>query len=251
MGRFEGGSAFVVGGAAGLGLGIARALAEAGVRVAISDINAEHLAHAGDLVRSTGAPVHLVRHDVRDRDRWVDAVDEAEAAIGPIQLLCAAAELASPLTAARASWADWDLVTGINLGGAVNAIATVVPRLRQRGEGGRILLTTSLAGVGAGAGGTLHATGKAAVVALAQCLRQDLAADGITVGLVATAGAVDRPEGEWLELGRRVVQGAREGEAFVVEDRSVGRLVRARRVALLAAVPDGSPTSDGSSPTAR
>ena len=76
--------AFITGGASGIGLGIADALAARGLAVTLADIDAEALA---EVVAARGPAFRGVVLDTRDREGWISARDEAEAASGPVDVL--------------------------------------------------------------------------------------------------------------------------------------------------------------------
>jgi NAD(P)-dependent dehydrogenase (short-subunit alcohol dehydrogenase family) len=81
---------------------------------------------------------------------------------------------------AEASYADWDFGLAVNLGGVVNGLQTFVPRIRAGGNGGHVVNTASLAGlVPMPSFMAIYATAKAAVIALTESIRDDLARDGI------------------------------------------------------------------------
>src|SRR5215467_13062055 len=87
MRNLPGKTAFVTGGASGIGLGIARALLRAGMNVVIADIRDDHLEAAK---AELGAPERLlaIRLDVTDRAAFARAADAAEARFGKIHVLC-------------------------------------------------------------------------------------------------------------------------------------------------------------------
>src|SRR5262249_52135729 len=87
MDRIDGKTAFITGAAHGIGLGIARALAKAGAKMAIVDIDEKGLAAA----KSELSPITSVETfvlDVRDRDAYARIADETEARLGPVSILC-------------------------------------------------------------------------------------------------------------------------------------------------------------------
>jgi len=145
MQNLAGKTAFVTGGASGIGLGIAKALAGAGMNVVIADIRDDHLAKAG---AELGNPMRMLalRLDVTDRQDFARAADAAEARFGKIHLLCNNAGVAVVGPTALATYADWDWVMGVNLGGTINGIVTILPRIRRHGEGGHIVNTASMSG---------------------------------------------------------------------------------------------------------
>src|SRR4051794_21458557 len=102
-------SAFITGGAQGIGLGIARALAREGVRLAIADINEAALAAArAELSSITDTESYVL--DVRDRSRFADAADQAEERLGPVSLLFNNAGVAGAVSPAEMAYEMWDWV---------------------------------------------------------------------------------------------------------------------------------------------
>ena len=188
--------AFITGGASGIGFGIARVLVANGAKVVLADMRQDHLDHASGYFaeRQEARNVHAIRLDVTDRAAMAAAADEAEARFGGTDILVsnAGVGLEGPLD--QATYADWDFGLGVNLGGVVNGIQTFVPRMRARGTGGHVVNTASLAGmVVMPSFMAIYATGKAAVIALSESIRDGLAADGIGVSvlwLLTSSGAL-------------------------------------------------------------
>lgn len=178
MQNIEGKTAFVTGGASGIGLGIAKALLGAGMNVVVADIRDDHLAEAA---AELAAPerVLTLKLDVTDRAAFADAADAAEARFGNIHILCNNAGVAVVGPTALATYADWDWVMGVNLGGTINGIVTLLPRIRRHGEGGHIVNTASMSGLVPVGGTTIYSTGKAAVIAMIECMRPELESEGI------------------------------------------------------------------------
>src|SRR5437016_1447959 len=128
-------TAFITGGAQGIGLGIARALAGRGVKLALADINAEALdAARNELSDITAVETRVL--DVRDREAYAAVADEVESALGPVSLLFNNAGVASHVHVKRMTYEHWDWALGVNLDGVVNGIQTFVPRMCARKEGG-------------------------------------------------------------------------------------------------------------------
>ncbi len=179
--------AFVTGGASGIGLGIVEAFLGAGMRVAVGDLRQDHLDSALAHVGSRGLKdrVHGVLVDVSDRAAVARAADETERRFGKVHVVVnnAGVGIEGPLR--RATYDDWDFGLGVNLGGVVNGIQTFVPRIRAHGEGGHVVNTASLAGlVYMPSFMAIYATSKAAVIALSECIRDDLAPDRIGVSVL-------------------------------------------------------------------
>jgi len=178
MQNLPGKTAFVTGGASGIGLGIAKALLGAGMNVVIADIREDHLAQAS---AELGAPerVLALKLDVTDRAAYARAADAAEARFGKIHLLCNNAGVAVVGPTELATFADWDWVLGVNLGGVVNGIVTLLPRILKHGEGGHIVNTSSMSGLVPHGGATIYGTSKGAVLSMMECMRPELESRGI------------------------------------------------------------------------
>ena len=101
--RLDGRLALVTGSSAGIGLALARALAQAGAAVVLNGRNSEALERAGTLLRDEGLSVHTRAFDVTQRDAVDAAVDAIERELGPIEILVNNAGLQR-----RAPFADFD-----------------------------------------------------------------------------------------------------------------------------------------------
>jgi len=269
----KGRTAFITGGANGIGLGIARAFAAAGAKLALADLDADALGKAkAELSKITG--VDIVVLDVRDRDGFARAADRAEAALGPVSLLFNNAGVAGGAPPLKMTYDLWDWGMGINLGGVINGVQTFLPRMAERGGGGQIVNTASGAGLVEAGSGVLYHTAKFAVVGMTEALRAELAPLGIgcTVlcpGPVATdiiarthqlqprrdqplapgpereaAEARIRQMATWLArgvqpdaVGQMVLQAVLENRLYIHTDRVVYAAIEARTKALLDAMP--------------
>jgi NAD(P)-dependent dehydrogenase (short-subunit alcohol dehydrogenase family) len=177
-------NAFVTGGASGIGLALSQALAEAGANVAIADVNPARLDEATTMIGNMGVRVCGIHLDVTDREAYARAADAAERAIGPIHLLCNNAGVGFLGPIKHASYADWDWVLGVNLGGTVNGVQTILPRILAHGEGGHIVSTASAAGLFGSTFAGIYVAAKMAVVGFMEVLRDELASDGIGVSVL-------------------------------------------------------------------
>ncbi len=177
----EGKVAFITGGGSGVGLGMARAFIDAGMKVAIADLRADHLEEAAAVL---GGGVHAIQLDVTDREAFARAADETERALGNVHVLCMNAGINLFNDIADATYQDWDWVLGVNLGGVVNGVVTFVPRIKAHGEGGHVVTTASMAAFVAGPGAGIYTTAKFAVHGLSDALRWSLLPHGIGVSMV-------------------------------------------------------------------
>jgi NAD(P)-dependent dehydrogenase (short-subunit alcohol dehydrogenase family) len=185
--EFAGRTAFVTGGANGVGIGIVRNLLEAGAKVAIADIRQDSIDRA--LATLDNREVMGVELDVRSREGFAAVADDVEARFGPVSLVFnnAGVNLFQPIE--DSSYDDWDWVLGVNLGGVINGVMTFAPRMKARalsGEvnGGHITNTASMASfIGSGTPG-IYNTSKFAVRGLSYSLRHSMYQYGIGVSCV-------------------------------------------------------------------
>jgi len=173
MDRVDGKTAFITGGARGIGLGIARAFARSGAKLALADIDQASLVTAKSELSDLTA-VETFKLDVRDRSAYARVADETESRLGPVSILCNNAGVAGDQHVTRLTYEYWDWVVGINLHGVINGIQTFLPRMLNRGGGGHIVNTASGAGLAATSSGLLYTTSKFAVVGLSESLRNAL-----------------------------------------------------------------------------
>jgi NAD(P)-dependent dehydrogenase (short-subunit alcohol dehydrogenase family) len=178
MQNLAGKTAFITGGASGIGLGIAKALLGAGMNVVIADIRDDHLSEA-QAELGTPERVLALKLDVTDRAAFARAADAAEQRFARVHVLCNNAGVAVVGPTALATYADWDWVMGVNLGGTINGIVTFLPRMLRHGEGGHIVNTASMSGLVPHPGATIYAASKGASVHLMECMRGELEPQGI------------------------------------------------------------------------
>ena len=189
MEKIDGRTAFVTGGAQGIGLGIARALAREGVKVALADVDARALDTARAEL-SVLTPTEAFVLDVRDRDAFVRIADETERRLGPVSLLFNNAGVTGEGPVTSATYEMWDWVLGVNLMGVVNGVQTFVPRMIDRGGDGYVVNTASGAGLVVVGAGVMYTTSKFAVVGLSEALHNELARSRIGVSVLCP-GYVD------------------------------------------------------------
>jgi NAD(P)-dependent dehydrogenase (short-subunit alcohol dehydrogenase family) len=272
MRNLAGKIAFITGGASGIGLGMAKSFVQAGMKVVVSDIRQDRLdeASAGFKQRGEEKSVHLLKLDVTDREAFAGAADETERVFGKVHILCSNAGVGVIGPIKLAKYGDWDFVLSVMLGGAVNAIQTFLPRILKHGEGGHIIVTSSMGGVLPLSESVIYSTAKAALVTLCEALRGSLDEDNIGVsafcpGPVSTniretgrlrpekyrkdSGYAElerdleqRPNSPyWMsieECGERVLRGIRRNDLYIFTHREFKEGVAERMEAMLAAFPD-------------
>lgn len=178
-------TAFITGGASGIGLGMARAFVGQGMKVVIADIWQEHIDQALALFEALGQRdrVDAIRLDVSDRAAFAEAAETFDRRFGKLHVLCTNAGLGAGGRVRDTSYQDWDWALGVTLGGTVNGLVNFVPRMIAHGEGGHVVVTASMAGVlqPIMKGGITYATAKAAQIGLVEMARYDLAEDNIGI----------------------------------------------------------------------
>jgi NAD(P)-dependent dehydrogenase (short-subunit alcohol dehydrogenase family) len=177
--------AFVSGGSSGIGLGVVKVLAAAGMKVAFTYRQAAHRDEALDYFRRhSGQRVHAIPLDVTDRPGFAAAADEAEQVLGgPVQVLINNAGVGVHGLMELATYADWDWVMGVNVGGVINGVKTFLPRMLVSGLPGHIVNVSSIGGIAALGSVGLYATSKFAVVGLTEALRTDMVGRPIGVSV--------------------------------------------------------------------
>ncbi len=175
--------AFVTGAASGIGLGIAEALAQAGVKVMMADIEQDALDREVARLAATNADVAGVRADVSLKDELQRAADATIERFGKVHILVNNAGVGGGGTYGEWSDASWDWVIGVNLMSVVWGIEIFGPLMESHGEGGQIVSTASMAGLVAAVAPGYNVT-KYGVVALSEGLRPTLATKGIGVSVL-------------------------------------------------------------------
>src|ERR1700742_2195379 len=138
--------AVVTGAASGIGLALAEAAAEAGLRVVLPDIAAAPLEAAAARLRGTGATVRTVVADV-GRAEDIERVAAVAFELGSVQLVCSNAGIVPFGRAWEVSAADWERVMSVNFMATVRLVRVFVPRLIKTGDPAWLLITGSMASV--------------------------------------------------------------------------------------------------------
>lgn len=265
--------AFITGGASGIGLGIAHAFVDAGMKVVLADLRQDHIDAATEAFARQGQAehVHAIRLDVTDRAAMSAAADVTQRRFGKLHVLVNNAGVGVEGPFKEATYADWDFALAVNLGGVVNGLQTFLPRLRAHGEGGHIVNTASLAGlVTMPANFALYASAKAAVIALSESIRNELEQDNIGVSVLcpgpvksnihelnknrpahfsvstafeAAAEALSqRPRSDlWMDpsaVGAMVLEATRSNDLYIITHGEWRPMVMARTDTILAAMPE-------------
>jgi len=184
MRELTGKTAFVTGGASGIGLALGRAFAEAGMKVMLADIETDVLSAAVNSLHNVGPDVRGVACDVTDPGSVERAANASYEAFGRVHVVCNNAGVAAGGGIDDISIENWRWVLDVNLMGVLYGIRTFLPHIRAHGEGGHFVNTASMAGMVSGLGFSPYSASKFAVVAMSEGLAMHLRPLGIGVSVL-------------------------------------------------------------------
>jgi NADP-dependent 3-hydroxy acid dehydrogenase YdfG len=237
--------------------------------VVLADLRRDHIDAALEHFAGSDA-VHAIELDVCDRDAFADAVAQSQRMVGNVHLLVnnAGIGIGAPITEVR--YDDWDWGLGVLLGGVVNGIQSFLPHMLEHGEGAQIVNTASTSGLLPVSRTVIYSTAKAAVIAIAETIREELGERNIGVsafcpgpigtniresgrtrpqryrndsGLLAVERKLEeRPNSPlWMtpeECGERLLRGVRENDLYILTHPEFKDGLAERYRAILASFPD-------------
>jgi len=203
--------AFVTGGATGIGLATARALAARGATVAIFNRNQERAQAAVTGLCAAGAAAHAYATDIADPASVETAFGTALEQLQRVDILVNNSGITRDGLFMRMSDAQWQEVIDTNLGGAFRC-ARAVARPMMKARYGRIINVSSVVGLMGNAGQANYAASKAGLLGLTKSLARELASRGVTVnavcpGYIATEMTAQLSESVTSELKAKVPLG--------------------------------------------
>ena len=269
MDELQGRGAVVVGGGSGIGRGVAMGLAAEGMKVLIADIDPESAAAVADEITVHGGDASSHRVDATDDASLANLADTARDELGKVHVLVNTVGVVADTPLVRATEAEWGWFVEFHLMTAVRSVNAFVPLLLAHGDGGHIVLTSSMAGLLAlppshtgGVNTGLYTVMKHALVGYSEMLRGELAPENVGVsvlcpGLVesnlGSTSAKHRPDrfGGPLpdpmaergpvqgampneEVGPIVVRGLTGNRAYIITHPETAPLVKARQDAVMA-----------------
>jgi NAD(P)-dependent dehydrogenase (short-subunit alcohol dehydrogenase family) len=184
MKDFAGKTAFITGGAGGIGLAMARAFGQRGMKVSIADVEAETCAKAVETLRLEGIIAIGSVCDVSNREALADAAAKTFAEFGRVHVLCNNAGVSRAGSVESIASSDWDWVIGVNLRGLVHGLQLFLPHMKAHGEEGHIVNTASINGVAGAPLAGPYSTTKFAVVGLSEVLAAELQETAIGVSVL-------------------------------------------------------------------
>jgi NAD(P)-dependent dehydrogenase (short-subunit alcohol dehydrogenase family) len=221
---FENQVALVTGAASGMGLATARAFAEAGAAVALTDVDENAVRSAAEELASTGHKTIAIRCNVADEAEVAAMVEHILSTFGRLDAAFNNAGVQSPaMEMADASGEEFDRVNGINLRGVWNCMKYELRQMRKQ-ESGAIVNCSSIGGlIGLPGRATYHAS-KHGVIGLTRSAALEYASRGIRINAVCP-GTIDTPMvADML---------AKEPGAMkdIMRDQPIGRLGRPEEIA--------------------
>lgn len=138
MREFAGKTAFVTGGASGIGFALGRCFAEAGMNVMLADIETDALSAAVDSLCGIGPRVYGMPCDVADPVSMDRAAQASFDAFGHVHLICNNAGVGAGSGIDDISLDTWRWVLDVNLMGVLHGIRALLPHIRAHGKGGTL-----------------------------------------------------------------------------------------------------------------
>jgi SDR family mycofactocin-dependent oxidoreductase len=196
VGRFDGKTVFITGGARGQGRAHALGFAREGANIVAVDIaapddevpsrghtlaNMDDLEETVRLVEGLDRRCLAIQADVRDRPAMKDAVEQAVTQFGGIDVLIAQAAICTLGPFVEQEDADWDASVGTILTGTWNTLRPAVPHMLERGEGGRIIVTITAVTRSPAPNAVPYIAAKFGLIGIVKSLSQELMEHGITV----------------------------------------------------------------------
>lgn len=265
MKEFKGKTAFITGGASGIGLAMARAFGRAGMNVVIADIEDAPAKVAVERLASEQIKAVSIHCDVGERNNLRAAALEAVSAFGKVHVVCNNAGVGAGGEIGKVPERDWDWIVDVNLKSVVYGVETFLPLLRSHGEGGHFVNTASMAGLISGPGMEPYSATKYAVVAMSEGWALQLAGSNIGMSVLcpgfvrtriheserskqarfaaAGEGSFDPERRQMISkaietgldpdvVGARVVEAVRDGDLYIFTDPRFKDVVEMRFAAI-------------------
>ncbi|MFD4525109.1 SDR family oxidoreductase [Streptomyces sp. NPDC058470] len=184
-GRFGGQLVLVTGAGSGIGRATAFAFAEAGARVVAVDRDAESAARTAEMSRLIGSPAAWAETvDVSDEQAMEKLAEKVATEYGVVDVLVNNAGIGLSGSFFDTTPEDWKKVLDVNLWGVIHGCRLFGKQMVERGQGGHIVNTASAAAYQPSKALPAYSTSKAAVLMLSECLRAELAGQGIGVSAI-------------------------------------------------------------------
>ncbi len=183
--------AIVTGGGRGLGRAYAEALAATGAAVVVNDVDEAAAREAVDAIEKAGGRATAVVAPVGDAEVADRLVSTAVKEFGRLDIMITNAGILRDRVLWKMSDDDFDDVIRVHLRGTFTCARAAAVRMREQGEGGRLILISSPAGQRGNFGQTNYAAAKAGIAAMARTWAMELAKAGIMVNAVVPVAATE------------------------------------------------------------
>ncbi len=180
-------TALVTGASTGLGRATALALGRAGFDLAVTDLEADWLRELAADPQLQGRKVVAIALDLRSEASIAQAMEQATAALGAIDVLVNNAGVPLQKPAAAVTWAEWDAVIDVNLKGSFFLAAAFARHCRDGGRGGTVISVASTHGLTGIAGRSVYGISKGGIIQMTRMLAIEWAPLGIRVNAIAPA----------------------------------------------------------------
>jgi NAD(P)-dependent dehydrogenase (short-subunit alcohol dehydrogenase family) len=191
MGQVQGKVALVTGAAAGIGAATAATLGREGAKVVLTDLDDARGEDVAAGIRAAGGEALYLHQDVTEEARWAEIMDEIGRRHGRLDILVANAGIAIIAAVTDMTLAQWRKQTAVNIDGVFLSARHGIPLMRRSGEGGSIVMLSSVAGLRGSAGLAGYSATKGAVrlfaksVAL-ECARENIRCNSVHPGIIGT-----------------------------------------------------------------
>ena len=185
--------AVITGAGSGIGEGLARRCASAGMKVVVADLERDQGERVAQLIAADGGEALAVPVDVSDRAAMESLARQAVERFGAVHLLCNNAGVMTVAPILETPDEDWQWTLAVNLYGVIHGIRAFVPLMLSQGEEGHIVNTASMASVRM-SGGSIGAyiASKFAVLGLTEQLERELAGTNVGVSVLLPGAVATR-----------------------------------------------------------
>ena len=184
MKHFNKKTAFITGGASGIGLGMAKAFLNAGANVAIGDINEEQLLIAEKELKTISENIISIKIDTADTTTLESASTKIGDSFGHLHFLCNNAGIPGGSKILETPEERWRLVHEVNFMGPLNGINLFLPQMLEHGEASHIVNTSSFSGIHGHGNQSAYGSSKFALVGMSEFLRNDLKDTNVSVSVL-------------------------------------------------------------------
>lgn len=202
----------VTGGGSGIGRAFCEAVAKAGAKVAVADINVENATTVADAIVAQNGEALAVAVDVTERASVQAMMQKILETFGKLDVIFANAGIHQPQDFLATTEDNWNRIMTVNGLGAFLTVQESAKVMIEQGTKGKIIVTSSIAGRSGQANGVSYCASKAAAISIMQSAARALASHGITVNSLAP-GFIDTPmmdtiDQAWRDMGKTETVGA-------------------------------------------